>query len=382
MGVMVSNNGAEPGTGRAGFTYESGGSVSWIKPSSGPKRGGTVVTVTGSNLDSKAARTECVFGAEAVSGSLGSDSTVVCTAPGSTQAQVTVALRQDGALLEGAATYGYFEAPTVEAIWPSRGSVTGGAVVSVQGANLRRDGLACRFGATTVTGAGARLVTSTLAACIAPAYVGTEGRVIVEVSINDGIDFITNGKEFAYGAVSVVEGLKPSQVRGGQGGQMVSVFGQSFQQTAELKCRFGLDTTTAAVYMTSTLVTCTVPVKESGAVTVSFADSVTTGSALLAYAVTGARIVSSTPTRGSLSGGTTVMIVVQELDMALGDTIRCQFGEELADGEVVDANTARCWAPPGTAGETVVVRLQHGSDGMYTRGAGAFEYISALRLFT
>ena len=71
------------------------------------------------------------------------------------------------------------------------------------------------------------------------------------------------------------------------------------------------------------------------------------------------------------------MIVVQELDMALGDTIRCQFGEELADGEVVDANTARCWAPPGTAGETVVVRLQHGSDGMYTRGAGAFEYISA-----
>ena len=59
MGVMVSNNGAEPGTGRAGFTYESGGSVSWIKPSSGPKRGGTVVTVTGSNLDREAARTEC-----------------------------------------------------------------------------------------------------------------------------------------------------------------------------------------------------------------------------------------------------------------------------------------------------------------------------------
>ena len=373
--MVVSNNGVDAGVGRVGFMYGATRSVVFVEPCSGPKEGGTIVTVTGSNLDAGATRTECIFGAHTVSGIVRNASTVVCTAPVSASGEVTVSLRQDGLRLEGGLTFEYFEAPTVESITPSRGPSLGGVIVSVRGANLKSEGLMCRFGATAVSGAGARLVTSTVVACVAPTNAGREGKVNVEVSVNEGIDFSSNGKEFVYGAMSVVEGVKPSQVMGGVAGQVVTVIGRDFAQTPELQCRFGLNATLAGRYVTSSRVTCTVPMKDSGAVTVSIADGATTGAALLSYADLGARILSSSPTRGALSGGTSVMIAVQELDLTPDEVIRCQFGEGLVGGKVVDASTVQCRAPAGATEGSVVVRLQRGSNGLYLRGAGVFEYI-------
>jgi len=152
--------------------------------------------------------------------------------------------------------------------------------------------------------------------------------------------------------------------------------GQHFEQTPELKCRFGLNATASGHYMTSTLVTCVVPAKQSGAVTLTIADGVTTGSALLSYVDSGARMLSSRPTRGALIGRTEVVIVVRELTLAPGEVIRCQFGDALVDGEVVDTSTIRCLAPAATAEGSVVVRLQRGSDGVRLRGAGVFEYMT------
>ena len=310
-----------------------------------------------------------------MSGSLRDASTLVCTAPLSASGKVTLGLRQDGSQLEGVVVFEYFEAPTVESIAPSRGPAMGGVIVSVRGANLKSDGLMCRFGGTNVAGAGARLVTSTIVACVAPTNAGREGKVNVEVSVNKGIDFSNNGKEFVYGGMSVVEGVKPSQVMGGMAGQVATVIGRHFEQTSELQCRFGLNTTLAGRYVTSSQVMCTVPTKESGVVTVSIADGATTGAALLSYADLGARILSSSPTRGALRGGTGVTIAVHEMDLTPDDVIHCQFGGGVVYGKVVNASTVRCQAPAGAAEGAVVVRLQHGSNGVYFRGAGVFEYI-------
>ena len=340
------------------------------------------MTVIGSNLDGGATRTACIFGSEAVSGTVRKeDSTVVCISPRSELSEVTVGLRQDGTLLEGGARFQYFEGPTVSGISPSRGPVSGGVVVSVRGANLRGEGLACRFGTTLVEGQGARLVTSTAVACIAPMYVGGDGKVSVELSINHGIDFSTDGKEFAYGPVSVVEGVRPSQVMGGEVGQVVTVVGRHFEEAPELKCRFGLSTTVRGHFMTSTMLTCLVPSKESGAVTVTIADAVTEGTALLSYAAHGAGTVSWRPTRGPLTGGTEVVIVVRELNLTQGEGIRCKFGDAIVDGQVIDDSTGRCWAPAAAGEGSVVVRLQRGSDGVYVRGAGVFEYMLTPTLF-
>ena len=69
------------------------------------------------------------------------------------------------------------------------------------------------------------------------------------------------------------------------------------------------------------------------------------------------------------------MIVVRDLKLLSDDTVRCKFGEELVDGEVVNASTVVCRAPAGTREGSVVVRLQVGKDGVYAVGAGVFEYM-------
>jgi hypothetical protein len=131
--VVVSNNGVDAGTGRVGFMYGATRRVVLVEPTSGPKEGGTIVTVTGSNFDARATRTECIFGEKTVSGSLRDASTVVCTTPLSASGEVTLGLRQDGSQLEGVVVFEYFEAPTVESIAPSRGPAMGGVIVSVCG---------------------------------------------------------------------------------------------------------------------------------------------------------------------------------------------------------------------------------------------------------
>lgn len=83
------------------------------------------MTVTGSNFDARATRTECIFGGKTVSGILRDVFTVVCTAPLSASGKVTLGLRQDGSQLEGVVVFEYFEAPTVESIAPSRGPAMG-----------------------------------------------------------------------------------------------------------------------------------------------------------------------------------------------------------------------------------------------------------------
>jgi len=58
VGIIVSNDGVDAGTGRAGFVYGTMGSIISITPTSGPKQGGTAMTVIGSNLDGDATHTE------------------------------------------------------------------------------------------------------------------------------------------------------------------------------------------------------------------------------------------------------------------------------------------------------------------------------------
>ena len=86
--------------------------------------------------------------------------------------------------------YEYLEASKIAALMPSRGSVTGGTMVSVTGSGFREAGLRCRFGGEEVLdGEGAQFVSSSIVACVAPASVSGTGTVAVEVSVNGGSDF-------------------------------------------------------------------------------------------------------------------------------------------------------------------------------------------------
>ena len=88
--------------------------------------------------------------------------------------------------------------------------------MSVRGTGfITKEGLACRFGGLVVSGAGARLETSTVVACIAPKP-REEGAVAVEISLNGGVDYTSSGKQFVYQSNPTVDSLEPAWAVAGE----------------------------------------------------------------------------------------------------------------------------------------------------------------------
>ena len=136
--------------------------------------------------------------------------TVVCSTPSSNAAGLVnfvLRNRSEGRVDGDVFKYEYYAMPTISGVFPGVGLVRGGSVVSVRGTGfITEEGLACRFGGLVVSGAGARLETSTVVACIAPKP-REEGAVAVEISLNGGVDYTSSGKQFVYQSNPTVDSL-------------------------------------------------------------------------------------------------------------------------------------------------------------------------------
>ena len=125
-----------------------------------------------------------------------------------------------------------------------------------------------------MAGDGARWVSSTVVMCVAPrAEDGGAMQVALEVSGNGGADFTKDGIDFVYEASATVESLVPSWGVSGKAGQAVTVLGRHFARSSELSCRVGLGGNVRGQFESSTMVTCKVPERGSGTVTVSVSNN-------------------------------------------------------------------------------------------------------------
>ena len=242
VSVGVSNSGVEDVQAMT-LRYEYGvmRSVTDIIPSRGPVSGGCTVSVTGLGLDSESGQYACLYGMNSVVGQLVRPNLVLCRSPTGIMAGsvVDLMLTVDKELVSGVYKFEVYDEPRVVSLMPSRGTVQGGSYVSVLGSKFSGSEVQCRFGSQGVSGSGVRLLSSTLIACRVPP--GTLGEsVAVEISLNGGLDFSTEGREFLYGRAVTVELARPSQAIAGVTGQTVTVVGRHFEQTRELSCRFGL----------------------------------------------------------------------------------------------------------------------------------------------
>ena len=156
----------------------------------------------------------------------------------------------------------YIGASMVLRVSPERGAVTGGTLVSVQGSGFTNAGVQCRFGSMTVLGRGAMLMSSSLVHCTAPPS-ESFGEVMVEVSMNGGADFTSNGKKFVYEQGATSTALQPSAGRSGLNDHVVTVVGRHFEATNHLRCRIG-HTHVPARLMTSSTIVCSLPARGEG----------------------------------------------------------------------------------------------------------------------
>ena len=180
-------------------TFESGvittnlPTVLSVSPSSGSDNGGTLVTITGTNLVSGAAAT--FGGTDASDVTVVSSTSITAMTRAATAGAVTVLVTnpndQSASLNSG---YTYTANPTLTSVSPSSGSVSGGTLVTITGTNFA-SGATVTFGGTAAT--KVTFVSSTSITVTTP--VQTAGGVSVVVTNSNGLSgTLANG--FIYNA--------------------------------------------------------------------------------------------------------------------------------------------------------------------------------------
>ena len=165
--------------------------VTAVSPATGPAAGGTVVTVTGSNL----AGGSVAFGATQATAVTCTASSCTATSPaGSGTVHVTVTTTAGTSTTSNADQFTYQTTPprppAVTAISPSSGPAKGGTVVTITGSNLAGGRVA--FG-----GSRAKAVTCTASSCTATSPAGS-GTVHVTVTTTAGTSTTSTADQFTY----------------------------------------------------------------------------------------------------------------------------------------------------------------------------------------
>ncbi len=227
-------------------------SVSQVAPASGPTTGGTVVTLTGADFQGGA--TVKVRGAAATSIVVVSASAIsAVTPPGPSGPASVVVTNPDGKASTISAVFTYLAVPTVSALTPSVGDVSGGTPVSIGGAGFSS-------GATVVIGGslatGVNVVSSATITCLTPA--GSAGSVNVTVTNPSGLAAtLSNGFTYSTGGTvpsvsSVAPATGPSA-----GGTLLTVTGSNFQSGPVV--HFARAAATSVTFVSSTTVTAVTP---------------------------------------------------------------------------------------------------------------------------
>ena len=121
--------------------------------------------------------------------------------------------------------------PVVEALTPSFGDVSGGAIIQLVGSHFD-DSVTCVFGGARDVG---RVVSATLVYCVSPP--GTLGSVVVEVEASRSVTS-SSGLEFVYMTVKkpMLESVMPTS-GANTGSTVVTAIGQHFMPSMS-RCVF------------------------------------------------------------------------------------------------------------------------------------------------
>jgi len=149
-------------------------------------------------------------------------------------------------------TFDFQDEVTLSNAWPSSGSVAGGTVIAIHGAGFVDSAeLSCRFAGIVVK---ATFVSAMVVRCTAPAQ---KYAMLTGVSVaNNGADFSAE-IQFSYFIAPTVKSVSPPRGQAA-GGTLVSVSGENFVPSNDLKCRFG-STVVPANYLSPTAVGCLSP---------------------------------------------------------------------------------------------------------------------------
>ena len=347
------------------FTYFAPPTVTAVSPNKGPTAGGTVVTITGTNLTGA---TAVNFGANAATSlTVNSATSITATSPTGSAGVVDVTVvTPGGTSATGAADqFTYVALPTVTAVSPNKGPTAGGTVVTITGTNFT-GATAVNFGsnaATSVTVNSATSITAT-----SPA--GSAGVVDVTVATPGGTSATSAADQFTYNTLPTVTAVSPTTGTVA-GGTFVTITGTNL--TGATAVNFGANAATSVTVISATSITATSPAGSAGVVDVTVTTpggtSATSAADQFTYN-TLPTVTAVSPTTGTIAGGTSVTITGSNLNGATA----VNFGSNAATSVTVNSATSiTATSPAGSAGVVdVTVTTPNGTS--TTSAADQFTY--------
>ncbi|MFO0599593.1 MAG: IPT/TIG domain-containing protein [Myxococcaceae bacterium] len=337
--VRITNTDAQFVNVVGGFTYIPSPTLTAVAPNHGPKQGGTLVSLTGTNFLTGA--TVAFGGVPAFAVNVTSPTTATAVTNGATPGTVDVKLTNpDGQSVTLPMAFTFDPGPTLMAASPITGPIAGGTAVTLTGSGFLA-GAQVLFGtdaATNVTVTNATTLTAT-----SPAH--AVGVVSLTVRNSDG-QFAELPRAFRFVQPPAVSSLTPD-TGDVAGGTLVHLTGNGFNAGSSVT--FGGSAATQVSFVSPTELVATTPVHAPGAVDVVV--TVDGASATLAGAFTYTRgaptLAAVAPLRGPTTGGTTLSLT--GTNFATGATVKVG-GVAATDVVVVSPVLVRVVAPAHAAG--------------------------------
>eukprot|EP00163_Fabomonas_tropica_P022311 TRINITY_DN3891_c0_g1_i2.p1 TRINITY_DN3891_c0_g1~~TRINITY_DN3891_c0_g1_i2.p1 ORF type:complete len:4052 (-),score=937.52 TRINITY_DN3891_c0_g1_i2:314-12469(-) len=358
----------------SGQTFQYFGVVA-LQPDRGPMMGGTPVILSGSGFIVGSNAT-CRFGNTTTAAQVLSPAQAQCFSPlSNTTDTVILEMSLDGSTYtKDKRPYTYYENPSVTAIHPATGPTQGGNQVTLYGKFNETGGKAkCSFGGGETDAHSLTELTANVSSIVCPSPAGT-GSVKVELSLNGGAHFTSDGVRFQYFNLnSLTPTLGPAS-----GGTAVTLAGIGFSPSPTTSCRFGTQYVAATVGV-GQAVCISPPDLSASTVIVEFSiDNITFTSDGNSYKYyTDPVVTKIEPQNGPGQGGYPVTLSGTSI-FNHGGTITCDFGTgvNVASTTVVTGATGTvvCSAPPGSGSSNVELSLNGGH--AYTNDGNSFSYFN------
>ncbi|MBI3700838.1 MAG: IPT/TIG domain-containing protein [Afipia sp.] len=255
--IVATPGGASATSSASRFAFIAGPAISSISPNAGPLSGGTMVTITGTNLTSATAVN--FGGTAAASFTVSSATSITAVSPPNSAGVIDITVTTSGGTSPTSSQdrFIYAAGPAVTAVSPNGGPTAGGTSITITGVNL--SGVtAVKFG--SIAAASYTVGSTTSITAVAPPGTGV---VDVTVTTPGGISAQSPSDIFTYVAGPTVTSISPS---GGPvaGGTSVTITGTNFTGLNAVK--FGSRAATSFTLNSTTSITAVSPANNAGQV--------------------------------------------------------------------------------------------------------------------
>ena len=355
------------------FTYTTAPVVYSVSPNSGVPTGGAGVTITGNNFNGV---TGVTFGTTAATSvSFVSPTSITAVAPAGTgTVDVKVTTPNGTSATSSSDQFTYTPGPSVTAVSPNSGVVTGGTTVNITGTNFT-GATAVKFGSTAAT--SFTLNSATSIAAVAPAGSGT---VDITVTTASGTSGIGSADHFTYTGTPATPAVMSISPTSGPttGGTSVTITGTGL--TGATAVTFGAAAATTYTVNSATSITATSPagtlgnvdvtVTTAGGTSATVAGDKFTYTAATALAPT---VTSVSPNGGPANSGISVTITGTNFNSVTA----VKFGSNAASAYTVNSSTSiTATSPNGTGVVDVTVTAAGGTSAV--SAADKFTYSSTV----